>query len=64
MRRVAVLLATMTLATMTLAVVLASEAAQAIINGQPDANRHPYVGMVYSDEGAGARVPSSRPPWS
>jgi hypothetical protein len=46
MRRAAVLLATM-----MLAVVLASGAAQAIINGQPDVNRHPYVGMVYSDEG-------------
>ena len=43
--------AVLLLATMALAILLASGVAQAIINGQPDANRHPYVGMVYSDEG-------------
>src|SRR5215210_171602 len=36
---------------MALAVLLASGVAQAIINGQPDRNAHPYVGMVYNDKG-------------
>jgi Trypsin len=39
------------LATMALAVLLAGGVANAIINGRPDGNRHPYVGMVYNDEG-------------
>ena len=38
------------LASMALAVLLAGGVAQAIINGQPDRNAHPYVGMVYNDE--------------
>lgn len=38
------------LATMALAILLAGGVAQAIINGQPDRNAHPYVGMVYNDE--------------
>src|SRR4028118_1182192 len=38
------------LASMALAVLLAGGVAQAIINGEPDRNRHPYVGMVYNDE--------------
>jgi hypothetical protein len=38
------------LATMALAILAASGAAQAIINGEPDRNRHPYVGMMYNDE--------------
>jgi hypothetical protein len=39
------------LASVALAVLLASGMAQAIINGQPDRNAHPYVGMVYNAEG-------------
>jgi secreted trypsin-like serine protease len=39
------------LTTMSLAVLLASGVALAIINGQPDDNAHPYVGMVYNAEG-------------
>ena len=39
------------LASMALAVLLASGVAQAIINGQPDRNAHPYVGMVYNAKG-------------
>jgi trypsin len=38
------------LASMALAVLFAGGVAQAIINGQPDRNAHPYVGMVYNDE--------------
>ena len=38
------------LATMALAILLASGVAQAIINGQPDGNRHPYVGLVTDEE--------------
>jgi len=45
MRRVVLVLATMALATL-----LAAGVAQAIINGQPDRNAHPYVGMVYNDK--------------
>jgi hypothetical protein len=45
MRRVVLVLATM-----ALAIVVACGVAQAIINGQPDRNAHPYVGMVYNDE--------------
>ncbi len=41
--------AVLLLATMTLAVLLASGVAQAIINGQPDGNRHPYVGALVSE---------------
>ena len=44
MRR-AVLLLTL----MALTILAASGVAGAIINGQPDGNRHPYVGMVYND---------------
>jgi hypothetical protein len=39
------------LTSMTLALLLASGVALAIINGQPDDNAHPYVGMVYNAEG-------------
>ncbi len=41
------------LVSMALALLLAGGVAQAIINGQPDTgpNAHPYVGMVYNDEG-------------
>src|SRR4028118_2376157 len=42
--------AALVLATMALAVLLASGVAQAVINGQPDRNAHPYVGMVYNNE--------------
>ncbi len=42
--------AVLLLATMALAVLLASGMANAIINGQPDGNRHPYVGLVTDDE--------------
>ena len=45
MRRVVLVLATM-----ALAILVAGGVAQAIINGQPDRNAHPYVGMVYNDE--------------
>jgi secreted trypsin-like serine protease len=38
------------LATVALAILLAGGVAQAIINGQPDRNAHPYVGMVYNDK--------------
>ena len=38
------------LATMALAILLASGVAQAIINGQPDGNRHPYVGLLTDEE--------------
>src|SRR4028119_2146586 len=38
------------LASMALSVLFAGGVAQAIINGQPDRNAHPYVGMVYNDE--------------
>ena len=38
------------LATITLAVFAAGGVAQAIINGQPDGNRHPYVGLVTDEE--------------
>jgi hypothetical protein len=38
------------LATMALSILLAGGVAQAIINGEPDRNRHPYVGMVYNAE--------------
>ncbi len=41
MRRVVLVLATM-----ALALLLAGEVAQAIINGEPDGNRHPYVGAL------------------
>jgi hypothetical protein len=44
MRR-AVLLLTL----MGLTILAASGVAGAIINGQPDGSRHPYVGMVYND---------------
>jgi Trypsin len=48
-RRIAALLATM-----ALAMVLASGMASAITYGQPDGNRHPYVGTpVYADEEGG-----------
>ncbi len=49
-RREAMRRAVVLLATMALAVVLAGGAAQAIINGQPDRDRHPYVGMVHNDQ--------------
>jgi hypothetical protein len=39
------------LTTMTLALLLASGVALSIVNGQPDGNAHPYVGMVYNAEG-------------
>lgn len=32
------------MATMALAILMASGVAQAIINGEPDGNMHPYVG--------------------
>jgi hypothetical protein len=42
------------LATMALAMVLATGMASAIIYGQPDGNRHPYVGtLVFAVEGGG-----------
>ena len=34
---------------MALTILAASGVAGAIINGQPDGSRHPYVGMVYND---------------
>jgi hypothetical protein len=37
------------LATMALAILLASGVAGAIINGQPDGNRHPYVGALVTE---------------
>src|SRR5918997_5836207 len=46
MRRVVLVLATM-----ALAILVAGGVAQAIINGQPDRNAHPYVGMVYNAKG-------------
>jgi secreted trypsin-like serine protease len=58
MRRVVLLLATM-----TLAIVLAGGVAQAIINGEPDRgpNAHPYVGALVSvppsGEFKGQRIP-------
>jgi hypothetical protein len=43
--------AVLLLASMAIGVLLGSSGvAQAIINGQPDRNDHPYVGMVYNDE--------------
>ena len=43
--------AVLLLASMTVGVLLASSGvAQAIINGHPDHNAHPYVGMVYNSE--------------
>jgi trypsin len=42
--------AVLLLATMALAILAASGVAQAIINGKPDRNAHPYVGMVYNAE--------------
>jgi hypothetical protein len=42
--------AVLVLATMALALLLASGVAGAIINGQPDENRHPYVGLVTDTE--------------
>ena len=42
--------AVLLLATMALAILAASGVAQAIINGKPDRNAHPYVGMVYNEE--------------
>jgi hypothetical protein len=45
MKRALLLLTTMALATL-----LASGMAQAILNGQPDGNRHPYVGLVTDEE--------------
>ena len=42
--------AVLLLATMALAVFAAGGVAQAIINGQPDGNRHPYVGLVTDEE--------------
>lgn len=42
--------AVLLLATVALAVVSASGAAQAIIHGQPDGDRHPYVGLVTDGE--------------
>jgi secreted trypsin-like serine protease len=38
--------AVLLMATTALAVLLASGVAQAILNGQPDGDRHPYVGLV------------------
>ena len=38
------------LTTMAFAVLLASGMAQAVINGQPDGNRHPYVGAAFTTE--------------
>ena len=35
---------------MVLGLLFASGVAQAIINGQPDGDEHPYVGMVYNEE--------------
>jgi hypothetical protein len=40
------------LVTMALAILAASGVAGAIINGQPDGNRHPYVGWASTEEGA------------
>ena len=45
MRRVALVMLAM-----ALALVMASGVAQAIINGQPDGNRHPYVGLVTDEQ--------------
>jgi secreted trypsin-like serine protease len=42
--------AVLLLATTALAVLLASGAAQAILNGQPDGDRHPYEGLVADEE--------------
>jgi Trypsin len=44
--------AVLLLATMALAILAASGVAQAIINGQPDGNRHPYVGWASTEEWA------------
>jgi hypothetical protein len=41
--------AVLLLATMALALVLASGVAQAIVNGEPDGNRHPYVGALVTE---------------
>jgi hypothetical protein len=41
--------AVLLLATMALAVLLASGVAQAIVNGEPDGNRHPYVGALVTE---------------
>src|SRR5215210_7795904 len=42
--------AVLLLTTVVLAILLAGGVAGAIINGQPDRNAHPYVGMVYNAE--------------
>ena len=41
--------AVLLLATMALAILLAGGVAQAIVNGQPDGNRHPYVGAPVTE---------------
>ena len=52
MRRVVLMLATM-----ALAILVASGVAQAIVNGEPDGNRHPYVGALVAEfEGAGGET--------
>jgi Trypsin len=38
------------IAMMAVSLVVASGMAQAILNGQPDGNRHPYVGLVTDEE--------------
>ena len=54
--------AVLLLATMALAVLLASGAAQAIVNGEPDGNIHPYVGALVTEfevaEGETALLPA------
>ena len=44
--------AVLLLATMVLAILLAGGVAQAIINGTPDGNEHPYVGWASTEEWA------------
>jgi len=44
--------AVLLLATMALVILLAGGVAQAILNGQPDGNRHPYVGWASTEEWA------------
>ena len=52
MRRVVLMLATM-----SLAILLASGVAHAIVNGEPDDNRHPYVGALVAEfEGEGGET--------
>jgi secreted trypsin-like serine protease len=47
----------MLVATMALTLLVASGVAQAIVNGEPDDNRHPYVGALVAEfEGAGGET--------